>query len=297
MKCSQTILVTGATGLIGSALCPALKHRGHRVRTLSRRSGGDFRWDVENNKMDTAAVQKVDAVIHLAGETIAQRWNHAAKARILNSRVAGSRLLVNAILKQKNPPAFISASGISYYGVDRAGLLDEQAGSGSGFLASVTAQWEKAAGPLSDTGIRTVFLRTGIVLSKQGGALAKMLPAFKLGLGGRIGDGRQQMSWVSLPDLVAMYIFAVENESVRGAMNAVAPRPVSNFEWTKVLARILNRPAWLPLPAGMVRVLFGQMGTETVLSNLGVIPAGFKALSFNWKSTTLEQALSEALHL
>lgn len=295
MKTAQEILVTGASGLIGRPLCDALKQRGHSVRTLSRSESGDFQWDVENHSIDEAAVEGVDVVIHLAGESVAQRWSDAAKARILNSRVDSTKLLVDAILKQEKRPALISASGISYYGIDRAGLLDEEASTGGGFLAEVTRQWEGAAKPLVDAGLRTVFLRTGIVLSKEGGALAKMLTPFKMGVGGRIGSGRQQMSWVSLPDLVAMFVFAVENESVCGVINAVAPKPISNLEFTKVLGKVLSRPTFFPLPAAVVKTLFGEMGKETVLSDLGVIPAKLQSLGFEWDSPDLEHTLRETI--
>lgn len=295
MNTILTILVTGATGLIGRSLCDALEQRGHTVRTLSRGARGDFQWDVENHSIDLAAVEGADVVIHLAGETVAQRWTNTAKARILNSRVDSTRLLVDAILEQKERPAFISASGISYYGVDRAELLDESAAMGDGFLADVTRQWEGAAQPLMDAGVRTALFRTGIVLSKEGGALAKMLPPFKMGVGGRIGSGRQLMSWVSLPDLVAMYVFAVENKSVSGAINAVAPKPVTNLDFTKVLGKVLSRPTLLPLPATVVKTLFGEMGRETVLSDLGVVPAKLQSLGFDWKLPKLEDALTETI--
>lgn len=295
MKNALEILVTGASGLIGRPLCDALKQRGHSVRTLSRSERGDFLWDVENHSIDEAAVEGVDVVIHLAGESVAQRWTAAAKARILNSRVDSTKLLVDVILKQEKHPALISASGISYYGIDRAGLLDEGARSGGGFLAEVTRQWEGAAQPLVDAGVRTAFLRTGIVLSKGGGALAKMLTPFKLGVGGRIGSGRQQMSWVSLPDLVSMFVFVVENQSVTGAINAVAPKPVSNSEFTKALGKVLSRPTLFPLPAAVVKTLFGEMGKETVLSDLGVVPAKLQSLGFEWDSPDLKHTLEEAL--
>lgn len=295
MKTSLKVLVTGAFGLIGRPLCDALKKRGHSVRKLSRSDRGDFQWSVENHSIDEAAVEGVDVIIHLAGETVAQRWTDRAKARILNSRVDSTKLLVDAILKQERRPALISASGISYYGIDRVGLLNEGASAGDGFLAGVTCQWEGAAQPLVDAGVRAVFLRTGIVLSQGGGALAKMLTPFKMGVGGRIGSGRQQMSWVSLPDLVAMYVFATENESVCGVINAVAPKPVSNSEFTKVFGKVLKRPTLIPLPTFAVKALFGEMGKEIVVSDLGVVPAKLLRLGFKWYSPDLKHTLEEAL--
>lgn len=292
---SKSILVTGASGLVGRPLCMALRERGHRVQTVSRGGNGDFIWDVNAGELDARALADVDVVIHLAGETVAQRWTDEAKARIINSRVRSTRLLVDAILASENRPALISASGISYYGVDRAEPMDEDATSGSGFLAEVTRQWEGVAQSLTDAGVRTVFMRTGIVLSRDGGALAKMLPPFKMGVGGRIGNGLQRMSWIGLPDLVAMYVFAAENETLAGAVNAVAPHFVSNAEFTKTLGKVLGRPTIFPLPAAVVKTLFGEMGKETVLSDLAIVPRKLEEVGFTWRTPDLEQALRETL--
>ena len=292
----QTILVTGATGLIGRSLCTALEARGHIVRRLSRSADADFQWDVSAGQIDAAAMSGVDVVIHLAGESVAQRWTESAKTRILCSRVDSTKLLVDEILKQAKRPVFISASGISYYGIARQDSVDESAASGDGFLAEVTRRWEGAAQPLSDAGVRVAFLRTGIVLSRQGGALAKMLPPFKMGVGGRIGSGKQQMSWISLPDLVDAYVFAVENESVRGPVNAVAPNPVTNREFTKTLGFVIGRPTVLPLPSGVVKALFGEMGKETVLSDLGVLPQRLTELGFEWQTPSLAATLRDTIY-
>jgi uncharacterized protein (TIGR01777 family) len=252
-------------------------------------------WDVAAGKLDAAALNGIDGVIHLAGESVAQRWTDTAKQRILQSRVQSTRLLVDAILQQEQRPAFISASGISYYGIEVEPFVDESSPTGPGFLAEVTRQWEAAAQPLTDAGVRTAFLRTGIVLSTKGGALAKMLPPFKLGVGGRIGDGRQKMSWISLADLVQAYVFAVENTSLRGAINAVAPQCVTNTEFTKTLGKVLGRPTIFPVPAAMVKMFFGEMGKETVLSDLGVLPQRLSELGFRWQHPQLEQALIATL--
>lgn len=295
MTSPQNILISGASGLVGQPLCAALKERGHIVRTVSRSERGDFQWDVGAGQLDPAALQGVDVVIHLAGESVAQRWTAEVKARILSSRVESTKLLVEAILQQEKRPAFISASGISFYGTDSEQLVDESSATGKGFLAEVTRQWEGAAQPLTNAGVRTAFFRTGIVLSAKGGALAKMLTPFKMGVGGRIGDGQQKMSWISLPDLVAAYVFAVENESVRGAVNAVAPKPVTNRAFTKTLGKVLGRPTIFPLPAGVVKTLFGEMGKETVLSDLGVLPKTLSDLGFEWQQPELEGALNETI--
>jgi uncharacterized protein (TIGR01777 family) len=293
---SKTILVTGASGLVGKSLCVALEARGHTVRRLSRSKNADYVWDIDRGYIDPTALKNVDVVIHLAGETVAQRWSEAAKQRILNSRTRSTALLVTNMLKQPVRPALISASGISYYGIQRENDLSEDATTGGGFLAEVTRQWEGAAQPLLDADVRVAFLRTGIVLSKQGGALAKMLTPFKLGVGGRIGSGRQKMSWISLVDLVNAYIFSVENESVSGAINAVAPEPVTNKVFTKTLGFVIGRPTIFPLPSKVVELLFGEMGEETVLGDLGVIPARLTALKFEWEQPELEDALRRTIY-
>ena len=295
MTTLKTILITGASGLVGESLCATLMARGYSVRTLSRSGRGDYQWDVAAGQLDPHVLDGVDAVIHLAGESVAQRWTEAAKARILDSRVESTRLLVDLILAQEKRPAYIAASGISYYGIESKCTVDESSVSGKGFLAEVTRQWEGAAQSLTEAGVRTVFLRTGIVLSARGGALAKMLTPFKLGVGGRIGHGQQLMSWISLPDLVSAYVFAVENVSVQGAVNAVAPEPVTNSSFTKTLGKVLGRPTVFPLPTGLVKMLFGEMGRETVLSNLGVLPNSLNELGFEWQQAELETALKQTL--
>ena len=294
MNTTQTILVSGTSGLIGSALCDALHGRGHTVRTLSR-SSGDVRWDPLNRQLDSGAIEGIDAVVHLAGEPIAQRWTDAARRRILDSRVKGTRLLAETIAACETKPSFICASGANFYGYAPGGPVDENSPSGEGFLAQVCREWEAAAQPAIAAGARTAFMRTGIVLSAGGGALAKMLPPFKMGLGGRIGDGRQSMSWISLPDLVQAYVFALENVTVSGSVNAVAPEPVNNRDFTKTLGRVIGRPTIFPLPAAVVTTLFGEMGKETVLADLAVHPARLKELGFEWAHADLQTALRAVL--
>lgn len=294
MNATQTILISGASGLIGSALCDALRERGHTVRKLSR-SPGNVRWDLEKGELDADALDGVDAVVHLAGEPIAQRWTSAAKKRILDSRIKGTRLLAEAIAERETPPSFICASGANFYGYAPEETVDENSPSGDGFLAEVCREWEASTQPAINAGARTVFMRTGIVLSSEGGALAKMLPPFKMGVGGRIGDGKQRMSWISLPDLVQAYVFAVENDSAQAAINAVAPESVSNQDFTKTLGQVIGRPTIFPLPAAVVTTLFGEMGKETVLGDLGVKPARLKELGFEWAHPDLEAALRGVL--
>ncbi|WP_269525784.1 TIGR01777 family oxidoreductase [Coraliomargarita parva] len=291
----QTILVSGASGLVGSALCEALRARGHRVRTLSR-SKGDVLWDVEAGQLEAGALDGVDVVVHLAGEAVAQRWTRVVKGRILESRVKSTQLLVDAILESEGRPALVQASGSNYYGAVRQGELDESAASGDGFLAEVCRQWEGASQGLADAGVRTVQVRTGMVLSAKGGALAKMLPAFKAGLGGRVGSGRQQVSWIGLPDLVRIYLLAIEDCSLSGPLNAVSPEPVSNQRFAEVLAGVLGRPSALPVPGFMVKALFGEMAAETVLADLRLKPAKLQSVGFEWKSPSLQSALEAELN-
>ncbi len=252
-------------------------------------------WDPTRDTLAPGALDGVDCVVHLAGEPIAQRWTVAAKQRILESRVRGTALLAREILRQQSPPDFICASGINVYGYDVAQPVDESSDEGAGFLAQVCREWEAAAALLEAAGIRTVHIRTGIVLSAEGGALAKMLLPFKLGLGGKIGRGEQRMSWIGLPDLVRVYQLAIENEEISGPINAVAPEPVTNTAFTHILGKVIHRPTILPLPAVVVRILFGQMGSETVLANIGVMPTRLQQLGFEWQTPQLGDALKACL--
>ena len=290
MEAKKEVLVTGATGLIGRALCRALKAEGVGVRTLSR-SSGDFRWDVDGGQIDAGAVAGVDAVVHLAGEPVAQRWTPEVKRRIRNSRVKSTAMLVQRILEQAKPPVCICASGVNYYGFDCGEGVDESSPSGAGFLAEVCREWEGAAQPLVDAGVRTVFVRTGMVLSAEGGALGKLLPIFKAGLGGRVASGKQWLSWIGLDDLVQVYLEAIRHPELNGAVNAVAPEPVRNVDFAKALGRAVRRKALFPVPAAALRVLYGEMANETILSDVGVYPMVLKAEGFQWKAPTLEQAL------
>jgi len=292
---TKTVLVSGASGLVGRALCADLLQNGYAVRRLSRSGASDVSWNVERAELSPAALDGVDFVIHLAGEPIAQRWTRAVQKRILDSRVQSTQLLVREILKQKQPPVFICASGINYYGHQCSEPVDESAAAGEGFLAQVCCEWEAAAEPLIQAGVRTVFVRTGIVLSRSGGALAKMLPPFKLALGGRIGSGRQHMSWIGLADLVAIYRFAMNSDSLSGPINAVAPRSISNLRFTVALGQALGRPTYFPVPALVIKMLFGEMADETLLADLAVAPERLQQLGFTWESGSLAAALDATL--
>ncbi len=287
----KTVLVSGATGLVGSALCCELEAKGYSVKRLSRSKDADVHWDPKAGTIDAGAMKDVDVVVHLAGETVAQRWSRAAKARILDSRVKGANLLVRSILEQDDPPDYISASGINYYGYQCGVGPTEQSPKGDGFLADVCEQWEGAAQPLKDVGLRTVFMRIGLVLSSQGGALKRMLTPFKLGLGGPICSGKQRMSWIALPDLVQMFCLAIEEINIKGPVNAVSPVFETNEVFVERLAELLNRPAKLPMPGFMVKVLFGEMGRETLCSDLGIVPLLMKNRGFEWEYGSLKKCL------
>lgn len=287
----KTLLISGATGLVGRALCRELEVRGHTVKSLSRSKDADVRWDVDAGFIDEDAMKGVDTVVHLAGETVAQRWSRAVKAKILDSRVEGAKLLVRKLLEQNDPPDFISASGINYYGYQCGVGPTEQSPKGDGFLADVCEQWEGAAQPLMDVGIRTIFVRIGLVLSSQGGALKRMLTPFKLGLGGPICSGTQRMSWIGLPDLVRIFCLAIEDINIKGPVNAVSPQFEENKAFVCKLGELLNRPTALPMPRALVKVLFGEMGKETLCSDLGVVPLLLKDKGFEWQYEDLKTCL------
>ena len=290
--------MTGSSGLIGTALLKYLTEEGYKVSLLKRSKvlkDNEFFWEPSRAEIDKLALQGIDVVIHLAGEPIAQRWSSVTKNRIINSRVNGTRLLAETIARSQTLPSLICASGTNYYGDQPEGVVDESSPPGLGFLAEVCRQWESAANPAIEAGARVVFMRTGIVLSGHGGALAKMLPFFKAGLGGRIGDGQQIMSWISLSDLVKAYIFVLEDNSVSGAVNAVAPDPVANASFTQVLGNVLGRPTIFPIPRILLRAMYGEMGKETALADLGVQPARLKDLGFEWAQADLKAALRAIL--
>lgn len=295
------IAVTGSSGLIGSALMHALEADGHLVRPVVRRPPNEgkheIRWDPAGGMIDAAEFPDVDAVVHLAGENLAaHRWTPAFKQKILDSRVRSTTLLCQTLAGLASKPAvLVSASAIGYYGNRGAEPLDESSQPGSGFLADVCRQWEAAATPARDASIRVVNLRTGFVLSKAGGGLAKMLTPFRLGLGGVIGSGHQYMSWIVLDDLVRVIQFALSAAALNGPVNAVAPTPVTNREFTKTLGRVLNRPTVLPMPAFAARLAFGEMADEMLLGGARVEPRALSAARFEFTYPQLEPALCHIL--
>ncbi len=294
------VLITGATGLIGKALQEKLLAKGHELLLASRKPDGDdstIQWSVEDGFADLRKLEGVDAVIHLAGENVSGlRWTDEKKKAIRDSRVLGTKNVVDAISGlERKPEVFIAASAIGFYGERGDEELTETSGAGKGFLADVSKEWESESRRAEDAGIRTVLLRTGIVLSKDGGALATMLTPFKLGVGGVVGSGKQWMSWISLEDEVDIIVFALENEKVRGAINAVSPNPVTNEEFTKTLGEVLYRPTFLPLPEFAVSMIFGEMGDALLLASTKVVPKRLLDAGFEFKYPELKTAIEKAV--
>jgi uncharacterized protein (TIGR01777 family) len=291
------VLISGATGLLGGALIPELEVGGHRVTRLTRspRSADDLGWDPEAGTIDD--LEGTDAVVHLAGESIAEgRWTPEKKRRILESRRKGTRLLSEAIAALATPPSvMVSASAVGYYGDRGNELLTEESGPGSGFLAEVCRDWEAAAEPAREAGIRVVHPRIGIVLSTKGGALGATLPIFKLGAGGKVGSGRQYWSWVSLDDVVGAFVHALTNEKVGGPVNVGSPNPLTNAEYTKVLGRVLNRPTIFPVPAPAARIALGGMADELLLASQRMQPARLQETGYAFRRPDLEGALRHLL--
>lgn len=296
----MNILITGSTGLIGSTLISSFTTGEHRITRLVRskpRPGmGEVFWNPQDGSIEMPGLEGMDAVVHLAGETIAERWTAEKKARIRDSRVNGTRLLSESLARLAQPPnVVVCASAIGYYGDRGDDVLREDSPPGSGFLAEVCREWEAAAAPAVQQGIRVVHLRIGIVLSPAGGALAKMLPPFRMGVGGRIGSGRQYMSWIAIDDLVGVFHQALTTESLTGPANAVAPNPVTNLEFTSTLGRVLGRPTLFPLPAVAARLAFGEMANDLLLASARVEPAQLLSTGYTFRFPELEGALRHLL--
>jgi uncharacterized protein (TIGR01777 family) len=295
------VLVTGSTGLVGSTLVPSLTTAGHQVtrlvRTTPRPGQAAVYWHPEDGSIATPGLEGMDAVVHLAGENIAAgRWSSEKKARIRDSRVQGTRVLCDALAQLVNPPkVLVSASAIGYYGDRGAEVLREQSRPGRDFLADVCRAWEAATAAAAQRRIRVVNLRIGMVLSAAGGALAKMLLPFKMGAGGRIGSGQQYMSWIALDDLIGVIHHVLLTDSLQGPVNAVAPHPVTNSEFTRTLGRVLRRPTLLPLPAFAARAAFGEMADALLLASTRVEPAKLKDSHYAFRYPELEGALRHVL--
>jgi uncharacterized protein len=295
------VAITGASGLIGSALVSRLVDDGHSVRRLVRSRdelGPDtFLWNPEEGTLDPSALESVEAVVHLAGETIAGRWTSDKKRRIRDTRVLGTRLVSEAVADCNRPPkVLLCASAAGYYGDRGEELLTEESGSGGGFLADVVREWEAASEPAREAGTRVVNIRSGQVLSTSGGALRSLLPPFRLGLGGPLGGGRQYMSWITLDDEVSAIRHALRNEDLTGPVNLVAPNPVTNREFAKTLGRVLHRPALIPTPTLPLRLAFGgEFVKEVLLVSERPVPERLTASGFEFEHPELEPALRHLL--
>lgn len=292
------IAVSGASGLIGSALVPGLESAGHEVLRLVRRTATDPReleWDPASGTIDSSALAGIDGAVHLSGATIGRRWTKARKAEIRRSRVESTTLLAEALASVEPHPSVLVCSGaIGIYGDRGDEILTEESELGSGFLADVARAWESSCDPARAAGLRVVNLRGGIVLSRQGGALARLLTPFRLGLGGRVGSGRQWWSWIAIDDLVRAIRFALEG-SLAGPVNAVSPNPATNAQFAKALGRALGRPAVFPFPAFAAKAMFGEMAEEALLTGQRALPARLLDAGFAFDFPELEPALARAL--
>lgn len=295
------ILISGSHGLVGTALIKSLEAASHEIFTLVRHyphSPSEIEWSPERYSIALSLIEGFDAVVHLAGESIAEgRWTDEKKKRIRESRVKGTRLLGDALANlTQRPKVLVSASAIGYYGNRGDENLTEASAPGDGFLSDVCVEWEKATDLAKEKGIRTVNARFGIILAKDGGALKKMLTPFKMGIGGRIGDGKQWMSWIALDDVVGAIKFALANDSLQGPVNFVAPNPVRNAEFTKTLGRVLSRPTIFPIPAFGVRLAFGEMADALLLASQRVDCARLKDEGYEFRHTSLEGAFKRVLY-
>ena len=297
----MNITVTGASGLIGRRLLKNFRSAGHGLLVLSRHAGtnlppgvGLAAWDPTQGPAPEDGLRNADVVVHLAGEPVAQRWNEAVKRRIRESRVTGTRNLVQGLAALRNrPKALICASAVGYYGSRGDELLNESSAPSTGFLPEVCVAWEQEAQGAEALGIRVVRIRIGVVLDERGGVLKQMLPPFRMGVGGKLGDGKQWMSWIHLTDLASLFQYAVENP-VSGAFNGVAPNPVSNADFTRELAQAVHRPAIFPVPVFGLKLLFGEM-SEVLLASQRVVPAADQSAGFQFQFPELPGALADML--
>lgn len=295
------VAITGATGLVGTALVAALRGSGSRVHRLVRgapRDAGDISWDPASGSLDAASLEGVDVIVNLAGEPIAQRWTAEVRERIRRSRVDGTALIARTIGAMARPPrVLLSGSAVGVYGDRRDEMLDEGSAAGTDWLAQVARDWEGTAMAADSERTRVVTLRTGVVLSPRGGALARLLPPFRLGLGGPLGDGAQWMSWIALTDVVEAILFLIhaEGDGVRGAVNLVAPEPVRNRDFTHTMGRVLHRPALIPVPKVALRTAFKGMADATLLASQRAIPRRLNEAGYRFRFPDLEPALRHEL--
>ena len=295
------ILVAGASGLIGSALVRALRSQNVEVKRLVRRSASrpdEVSWYPDRGEIDPRALDGVSAIVNLSGEELSQRWTTAARRRIRASRIQPTTLLARAAAQcESRPRVFVSASAMGIYGTQRNDPIDESASLGDDFLASVCKDWEAATEPAADAGIRVAFSRTGLVLARDGGLLAKLLLPFRLGVGGKLGGGRQWMSWIALTDAIRALSLMIDNESIVGPVNVVAPNPVTNAEFTDTLGRVLGRPTFTIVPAFALKLALGQMAEDTALASQRVVPRKLTEAGFQFELPTLEAALRRELRV
>ena len=289
------IAIAGASGLVGSALIPSLTHDGAAMTRLVRTTAkaGEIEWHPNQDSLSAQSLEGFDVIINLAGENIAGgRWTDEQKRKIRDSRVSGTHLLSEAIAKMNvKPSAFICASATGIYGDRDDETLDEQSESGGGFLAGVCREWEKACEPAIKAGVRVVNLRLGPILAREGGMLAKLLTPFKMGMGGKVGSGKQYISWVALDDVVTAIKLTISDQSMRGPVNIVSPNPVTNEEFTRTLGHVLNRPTALHMPAFAARLAFGEMADEMLLASQKVLPKKLTSMGFEFKYPELEAAM------
>ncbi|MBM3689060.1 MAG: TIGR01777 family protein [Actinobacteria bacterium] len=292
------VAVTGASGLIGSALVPALRARGHEVVRLVRRAPSapdEVRWDPAAGTVALAALQGIDGVVHLAGAGVGdKRWTEAYKKEIRDSRVQGTTTIARAMASlDPKPRVLVCGSAIGYYGDTGDRAVTEETPQGAGFLADVVADWEASAQPAVDAGIRVAYARTGIVVTSHGGAWKRLMPIFRLGLGGKVGSGKQYWSFISLRDEVAALIALLEDDRYRGPVNLTAPNPVTNAEVTSAMGRVLGRPTMLPVPSFAIKAALGEF-SQDVLGSQRVLPAVLESDGFSWSDPTIDQAIAQA---
>ncbi len=296
-RMTERIAITGASGLIGRALTVSLRADGHQVVSIGRGGSNDIAWDPATDRIDRAKLAGVTGVVHLAGANVGERWTPAHKRAIVDSRVQGTGCIAQAIsgLEQK-PRVMVSASAVGIYGSCGDAWLEESTPAGSDFLSHTALEWERAASPARDAGIRVVHPRIGVVLTPHGGALAKLLPVFKLGGGSALGSGRQWMSWISLDDVVRVLRFAIDTPALQGAVNTVTPEPVTNADFTRDVAAAVHRPAFLPaVPTFVLRAVFGEMAEGTLLASQRVRPRALADAGFEFRHPRLPAALAAML--
>jgi uncharacterized protein (TIGR01777 family) len=298
---SMRVLISGSHGLVGEALIGSLTNDGHEIHRLVRRGravgSSEIEWHPNQGLIDVEHLEGLDAVVHLAGESIASgRWNEEKKRKIRDSRVKGTSLLSRSLQQLSRPPAtFICASAIGYYGNRGDQVLTEVSSPGNDFLSQVCVEWEESTQPAVERGIRTVTARFGIILDKEGGALAKMLPPFRMGVGGRIGDGKHWMSWIALGDVIGGLRLTITNQTLNGPVNFVAPNPVTNAEFTKALGKTLSRPTLFPIPAFGLRLAFGEMADALLLASQRVEPTRLKEVGYGFGHSEIGPTLSRIL--